>query len=158
MTRTRWAALGMAGLLAFYLVVVLGYAARLIADPVPVAQAIGWALVVLPVIGAWALAAEIVFGFRAESLARRLEADGGMPREALPASASGRIERQAADEAFERYAAEVRQNPHDWQHWFRLALAYDAARDRRRARWALREAIRINRGGQPRGATGRPPR
>lgn len=147
----------MAGLLALYLVVVLGYAVRLIGDSLPVAQAIGWALVVLPLIGAWALAAEIVFGFRAEALARRLEAEGGMPNEPLPARASGRIERHAADEAFERYAAEVRQSPHEWQNWFRLALAYDAARDRTRARWALREASRIERGGQPRGSTARPP-
>lgn len=153
MTRSRWAALGMAGLLALYLAVVLGYALRLIGDSLPVAQAIGWALVVLPLIGAWALAAEIVFGFRAEKLARRLDAEGGMPIEPLPARASGRIERHAADEAFERYAAVVRQNPNEWQNWFRLALAYDAARDRARARWALREASRIERGGRPRGVT-----
>lgn len=143
MTRARWGALGMAGLLALYLAVVLTYAVRLIGDAVPVAQAIGWALVVLPLIGGWALVAELRFGFAAERLARRLETEGGLPDDEVPVRASGRVERQAADEAFARHAEAVQQNPESWEHWFRLALAYDAARDRRRARWALREAIRF---------------
>lgn len=141
----------MAGLLALYLAVVLTYAVRLIGDALPVAQAIGWALVVLPLIGAWALVAELRFGFAAERLARRLEAEGGLPDDEVPVRASGRVERQAADEAFARHAEAVQVNPESWAHWFRLALAYDAARDRRRARWALREAIRLEKAlrGQP---------
>ena len=43
------------------------------------------------------------------------------------------------------YRAAVEQTPDDWSAWFRLALAYDAAGDRRRARWATREAIRLER-------------
>lgn len=143
MSRARWGALGMAVLLALYLAVVIGYAVNLIRDPLPIAQAMGWALVVLPLVGVWVLAVELRFGFRAEALARRLEAEGGLPDDEVPARASGRVERAAADAAFERYAAEVRQHPESWQHWFRLALAYDAASDRRRARWALREAMRL---------------
>ena len=145
MTRARWGALGMAALLALYLVVVLTYAVRLIGDALPVAQAIGWALVVLPLIGAWALAAELRFGFAAESLARRLEAEGGLPDDVVPVRASGRVERDAADAAFARYSEALQEHPESWAHWFRLALAYDAARDRRRARWALREAMRWER-------------
>ena len=132
MTRARWGALGMAGLLALYIGVVITYAVRLIGDPLPVAQAIGWALVVLPLIGAWALVAEVRFGFAAERLARRAEAEGGLPDDPVPVRASGRVERDAAD------AAEA----HDIR---RAEIAYDAARDRRRARWALREAIRWER-------------
>jgi hypothetical protein len=131
----------MAGLLALYLAVVLLYAARLIGDALPIAQAIGWALIVLPLIGVWALAAELRFGFAAERLARRLEADGGLPNDIVPVRASGRVERDAADAAFSRHAEALQQHPESWAHWFRLALAYDAARDRRRARWALREAM-----------------
>lgn len=145
MSTTRWAALGMAALLGLYLVVVLGYALRLITDPLPIVQGMGWALVVFPLLGFWALAVELRFGFRAAALARRLEAEGGLPDDVLPARASGRVEREAADEIFARYAAEVQEHPESWQHWFRLALAYDASRDRRRARWALREAMRLER-------------
>ncbi|MGV3732324.1 MAG: hypothetical protein ACO1N6_02870 [Microcella sp.] len=145
MSRTRWGALFMALLLALYLAVVIGYAINLIRDPPPIAQAMGWALVVLPLVGVWGLAAELRFGFRAEALARRLKAEGGLPDDEVPARASGRVERAAADAVFERYAAEVQRHPASWQHWFRLALAYDAASDRRRARWAMREAMRLER-------------
>ena len=133
----------MAVLLGVYLIVVLGYAVRLIADPLLIVQGMGWALIVFPLLGIWALAVELRFGFRAEALARRLEIDGGLPDDELPARVSGRVEREAADAIFARYALEVQQHPESWPHWFRLALAYDASRDRRRARWAMREAMRL---------------
>ena len=41
----------------------------------------GVALVVLPIIAAWALGRELWFGVRAEQLARRLEAEGAVPAE-----------------------------------------------------------------------------
>lgn len=145
MSRARWGVFGMAALLGLYLVVVLGYAVRLIGDPLPVVQGMGWALVVFPLLGFWALVVELRFGFRAEALARRLEAEGGLPDDELPARVSGRVERDAADAIFARYAADVKEHPDSWQHWFRLALAYDASRDRRRARWAMREAMRLER-------------
>jgi Flp pilus assembly protein TadD len=53
--------------------------------------------------------------------------------------------RAVADEEFPRYKAEVEAEPGSWRAWFRLGLAYDASGDRRRARWALREAIRLSR-------------
>lgn len=143
--RTRWGALAMGALLALYLAFTIFYAIQLVTDAQPVARAIGWALIILPLIGAWFAAAEFVFGFRTERLARRIEEEGGVPDDALPARSSGRVERAAADEIFARYAAEAEANPDSWAHWFRLSLAYDGARDRRRARWAMREAIRLAR-------------
>lgn len=145
MTRARLGVAVMALLLALYLVVVALYAVRLVGDPLPVVQAMGWALIVLPLIGGWALIAEIRFGFAAERLAGLLEAEGGLPDDTLPATATGRLDREHADELFLRYRAEVEADEKPWQNWFRLALAYDAARDRRRARWATREAIRRER-------------
>lgn len=145
MTRARWGALAMAALLALYLVIVMSYAVRLIAESLPVAQGIGWALIFLPLLGFWALVVEVRFGFRAEALAREYEALGDHHDDPVPARPSGRLERAAAEAAFERYATEVRDNPHSWPQWFRLALSYDAARDRRRARWAMRHAIRLQR-------------
>jgi Flp pilus assembly protein TadD len=46
---------------------------------------------------------------------------------------------------FPSYRAAVDADPENWRTWFRLALAYDASGDRRRARWATRTAIRLSR-------------
>ena len=141
----RVGAVLMAVLLGLYLAFAVYYAFVLFGTGVPVAIAIGVALLVLPLLGAGFIAAEIAFGIRAERLARRLEQEGGLPAEEVPVSASGRIDRQTADELFPAYRDAVERSPDDWRAWFRLALAYDAAGDRRRARWATRQAIRIER-------------
>ena len=36
-----------------------------------------------------------------------------------------------------------------WRAWLRLGLAYDASADRKRARWATREAIKLSRAPHP---------
>lgn len=141
----RIGAVVMALLLALYLAFAGYYATVLFGTGDPVAIAMGVGLLVLAVIGAAFIAAEIVFGIRAERLARRLEAEGGLPEEQLPVRASGRVDRAAAEELFPHYRSEVEAAPEDWRAWFRLALAYDAAGDRRRARWATRESIRLAR-------------
>lgn len=143
--RTRLAVAVMAVLLIVYLVFAVGYAVMLIGIGEPVAIAIGIGLLILPIIGAWALVSEIVFAVRAERLAKRLEDEGGMPSEPVPVSASGRVDRAAADALFPSYKAAVDAAPESWRAWFRLALAYDASGDRRRARWATRTAIRLAR-------------
>ena len=107
--------------------------------------AIGVALLVLPLIGAWALTVEVLFGVRSERLVRLLEATGELPVDDLPTRPSGRPFRDAADADFPRYQAEVDAAPEDWRAWFRLGLAYDASGDRRRARGAIRTAIRLER-------------
>jgi Flp pilus assembly protein TadD len=40
--------------------------------------------------------------------------------------------------------AQVEERPDDWRSWFRLALAYDAAGDRTRAREAARHALALH--------------
>ena len=145
MTRARWSALGMAVLLALYLVLITFYAVTLVTDPLPIVRGIGWALIVLPLLGAWALAVELLFGVRAERLARLLESEGGIPAEGQLGHDEAGAEGEDRDAVFARYADEVREHPESWQHWFRLGLAYDASRDRRRARWAVRTAIRLER-------------
>jgi hypothetical protein len=109
-----------------------------------VAVVVTAALLVIPVLGAWALVAELVFAVRAERLGARLDADGGMPAEELPLRPSGRIDPAAAAEVFPRFKAAVEEAPEDWRAWYRLGLAYDAAGDRRRARWATRQSIRLS--------------
>lgn len=133
----------MAVLLGLYIIMVAQRAWLLLISGQPIAIAMGLALVVLPVIAAWALGRELWFGVRAEQLARRLESEGGLPEEPVTVRPSGRVEREDGDAVFPIYRADVEAHPEDWRAWYRLGLAYDAARDRRRARAAVRQAIQL---------------
>ena len=73
-------------LLVFYLVVAFQRAVLLMTDPNPVAKAIGVAYLLLPVIGAWALVRELLFGARTERLAKILEAEGERASRIQPTS------------------------------------------------------------------------
>ncbi|HWH97558.1 MAG TPA: hypothetical protein VNS80_04255 [Pseudolysinimonas sp.] len=145
--RTKIAVLLTVGLLVIYLVFAIRYGVVLIGIGEPVAIGLGIALFVLPLIGIWALVTELLFAVRAEQLGTRLDAEGGLPTEELPVLPSGRLDRGAAAELFPVYQAATEAAPEDWRTWFRLGLAYDAAGDRRRARWATRQAIRLSRAG-----------
>lgn len=130
-------------LVALYLVVSFDRAVLLLGDANVVAKAIGAAYLVLPVIGAWAVIRELLFGARTEQMAKVLEAEGGLPEDTLPRTPGGRIVREAADAEFEKYRVEAEAAPEDWRVWFRLGCAYDAAGDRRRARASMRDAVRL---------------
>jgi hypothetical protein len=151
--RTRIAVGLMAALLVLYLVFALRYGLLLIGIGEPVPIALGVALFVLPLLGVWALVAELLFAVRAEKLGVRLGAEGGLPADELEIRPSGRIERAAAAAVFPKYQAETEAAPDDWRTWYRLALAYDAAGDRRRARWATRQAIKLSRAAAERPAS-----
>ncbi|MFU8945872.1 hypothetical protein ACLRGF_03975 [Mycetocola zhadangensis] len=140
---TRISVVVMAVLLALYLVLVGQRAVLFLGTGEPVAIVIGVTLLVLPLVGAWALVREVLFGVRAEKLGRLLESTNELPDEELPTLPSGRVERDAVDEIFPRYRAEVEAAPTDWKAWYRLGLAYDGAGDRKRARSAIREAIHL---------------
>lgn len=146
--RGRIAAIVMSALLVLYLVLVARLALRLIAVDDGIAKALGIALIVLPIIGLWALIVELLFGIRSQRLVTRLAAAGGLPQEDLPIRTSGRPVRSAADAEFPRYRDEVEAAPDSWAAWFRLGLAYDASGDRRRARSSIRRAIHLERSGQ----------
>ena len=132
-------------LLALYLAVAVQYSLALISVREPVAVGIGIALLVFPILGGGVIIAELVFTVRGQALAKRLETEGGMPTEKLPLLPSGRIDRKAADVLFPTYEAAAKADPENWRVWFRLGLAYDACGDRRRARWATRQAIKLAR-------------
>jgi hypothetical protein len=142
---SRAAAIVMAALLVLYLVFVAQYAVILMTTGIPVGIALGAALIVLPFIGAALLAADLVFVVRGERLVRTLEREGGLPEDTLPRLPSGRPVAAAADAEFPRYRAAVEQAPESWRAWLLLGLAYDASGDRRRARWATRKAIALER-------------
>lgn len=135
----------MAALLLMYIVLIGWRAVQFVATGEPIAVAMGIALIVLPIVGAWALGRELLFGVRSQRLVGVLEAEGNLPEEVLPTRASGRPLRDAADEDFERFQAETEAAPDDWRAWFRLGLAYDASGDRRRARKAIIHAIALER-------------
>jgi tetratricopeptide (TPR) repeat protein len=130
-------------LLVTYLVLVGWRAVLFVQSGDPVGILIGLALIVLPIIGAWALVREIMFGVRCERLVNQLDAEEALPVDDLPSRPSGRPFRDAADAAFPQYQAAVDAAPEDWRAWFRLGLAYDASGDRRRARAALRTAMTL---------------
>ncbi|MFJ3958703.1 hypothetical protein [Arthrobacter sp. NPDC090010] len=134
-------------LLVFYLAVTFERAVLLLGDPQPVAKAMGAAYLVLPIVGAWALIRELLFGARTEQMANILEKEGGLPPDTLPRTPAGRIVREAADAEFVKYQHEAEAAPEDWRVWFRLSCAYDAAGDRRRARAAMRDAVGLFRKG-----------
>jgi hypothetical protein len=142
--RARVGVIVMAALLLLYIVFVFAYAVRLVTVDVPVARVMGVALIVVPIIGAWALVVELVFGIRSQRLVSTLGREGGLPVDDLPKFPSGRAVRQAADLEFPQYQAEVEAAPESWRAWIKLGLAYDACGDRRRARWATRQAIRLS--------------
>ncbi len=145
--RTKVAVALMAALLVLYLVFAVRYGVLLIGVGEPVTVAIGVALFVLPLIACWALVTEVRFAVDAERLGMRLDAEGGLPTDELPVLPSGRLDRAAAADVFPAYQVATEAAPDDWRTWFRLGLAYDAAGDRRRARWATRVAIRLSRAG-----------
>lgn len=133
----------MAVLLTLYIVLVGQRAWLLLVSGDAVGVAMGAALVVLPLIAVWALGRELWFGVRAEQLGRRLQAEDALPEESVSVRPSGRVMREDADAVFPAYRAAAEANPDDWRVWYRLGIAYDAAGDRRRAREAVRTAIRL---------------
>ena len=132
-------------LLALYLAVTAQRGVLMISTGSPLLILLGAALMVLPAVGAWALIREVLFGIQVQRMGRTLDAEGGLPVDDLPRSPAGRIDRNAADAAFEHQRRETEQAPDDWRSWFRLSMAYDAAADRRRARQAMRHAVRLHR-------------
>ncbi|MEW1836214.1 tetratricopeptide repeat protein [Microbacterium sp. NPDC079995] len=139
--RTRIAVAIVAAVLVLYIALVAQRAVLLVSSGDPVGIAMGIALVLLPVVAVWALWRELSFGLGAQRLGRRLEAEGGLPREELTLRPSGRPVQAEADALFPAYRDAVEENPDDWRAWYRMGLLYDGAGDRRRARGAIRTAI-----------------
>jgi len=130
-----------------YFVLLGRIALALIADGRMAPVGMGVALLVLPFIGLWALVATLRAGFAHQRLAR-LAAEQGMDLDVseLPRRASGRIERDAADNLFQTVKTELDVDPDNWVHWYRVARAYDYAGDRSRAREAMKKAVALQEG------------
>ncbi|WP_404446702.1 hypothetical protein LG315_03650 [Microbacterium marinum] len=131
--------------LALYIALVGQRAVLLLTSGDGVGIAMGVAMLVLPVVAAWALWRELSFGWGAARLGRRLEDEGAAPTEEVDLRPSGRPVLADADALFPAYREAVEASPDDWRPWFRMGLLYDGAGDRRRARSAIRSAIRLER-------------
>ena len=142
--RTKLTVALLVTVVAAYLAFIAWKGVYAIRDGGPAGIALGAGLLVLPLIGAWVVLAELRFGAATQRLAEELEAEGRWPTEELPLRPSGRPERAAADALFAARRADVESAEDDWSAWFRLGLAYDDAGDRRRARAAMRTAIRLH--------------
>lgn len=141
MTRIGVVLIGAA--LILYFVLMGQKAILLIASGEPVGVAMGVALIVLPLIGVWALAREIQFGVEAERLGTRLDSEGGMPAAETDLTPSGRIAKGDAETLVERYTAEADAADDDWRARYRLGVVQDAAGRRKDARASIRAAIRL---------------
>lgn len=99
------------------------------------------AVVVIPILGLVLIIREINFGISMQRMGQQLAREGGLPLDDQPRTASGRVVREAADSRF----AELAQQgvPRDWREWFHIAIAYEDARDRKRARAAMRTAEKL---------------
>ena len=139
-------------LIAFMCVAMLAYvvllgrlAVAMVGSGRPAAVGLGLALLIMPVIGLWAMIAALRAGFAHQKLARLIAEDGmELDASALPRRPSGRVQRDAADALFATVRTEVEGDPDDWRRWYRLARAYDYAGDRRRAREAMKTALELH--------------
>ena len=115
----------------------------LLASRDPVQIGIGVGVLMLVVVGLVLVIGEVRLGTASARLARRLEAEGGLPydSEDITRLPSGRLDKDVADEVFALRKADVEADPEDWRRWWRLAAAYGDARDPRRGRRALRKAV-----------------
>lgn len=130
--------------LAVYFVLLGRAAFILISSGEVAAIGLGAAILILPVVGAWAMIATLRAGLAHQRLAR-LAREQGMELDVsdLPRRPSGRIKRDAADALFATVREEVEADPDDWRRWYRLARAYDYAGDRRRARETMKKALQM---------------
>jgi len=128
--------------LIFYFAMLTHTAVALIRSGTPAAVALGIGVLLLPLVGAWAMVATLRAGLAHQRLAR-LAAEDGMELDVtdLPRLPSGRIQRDAADALFTKTRVELDADPDNWVRWYRLARAYDYAGDRGRARETMRTAV-----------------
>lgn len=145
LSRASLGAIALSLLLVLYIVTAARAGVALVATGEPIAVGLGAAVLVLPALGLWLLAREWWLALQVQAMADELAAAGRLPVDDLPHRPSGRPDRAAADEAFTAARAAVEAEAQSWERWFALGFAYDAARDRRRARSALRTAARLRR-------------
>lgn len=133
-------------LLVLYLVYTVDRGVSLLLSGSVAGVVLGLGMILLPVLGAWALVREILFGTRIQMMAQQLSDSGDLAEDHLPRTPSGKVDREAATAEFESFAEAVEASPEDWKAWFNLACMYDAVGERKRARAAMRNAWSLRSG------------
>ncbi|MGN8026139.1 hypothetical protein [Microbacterium sp. 22242] len=133
----------MAALLVLYIALVGWRAVVLLGSGQVIGVTMGVALLVMPLIGAWALVRELQFGLAADRLGRTLDAEGGMPQAPAELRANGHLLPEDADRLLAEYGGAATAEPEDWRAQYRLGVVQDAAGRRKDARAAIRAAIRL---------------
>lgn len=105
------------------------------------------AIAIIPVLGVLLVIREIRFGMVMQTMGRQLAREGGLPLDNLPREPSGRIQLSAAQARFEEVSASA--NLDNWRDWYLIGIAYEDARDRKRARAAMRTAEKLFRAPPP---------
>jgi len=143
----RWALLVVAAVavVGAYLAV---RAAELIGTGTAAGVLLGVGVLLLVLLGALLVSGEVRLAAASQRLGERLF-DEGFVEQQLPTLPSGRVQPEAADALFAQRKAEAEAAPEDWRSWFRLATAYDVARDPSRGRRAMRRAIELERLSRP---------
>lgn len=144
MSGAKVGAIVTSALLVMYLAILGNFGMTLLQSPSALGKTFGALILVFPVLGIWAMIRELSFGLKVEKLAKQVEAKGEWPRFELELRPSGRPTRESADKVFETYREKAYANEGNWQSWFNLGLAYDAAGDRKRARLAMRKALKLS--------------
>lgn len=123
-------------------------AGQLIATGTVAGVLLGTGALLLVALGAILVLGEVRLAQASQRLGQALY-DEGFVEDDLPTLPSGRVRREAAEVLFEKRRAEAEAAPDDWRAWFKLATAYDAARDPSRGRRAMRKAIALERAASP---------
>lgn len=144
MNNPKMGAILLSAITLIYLFLMTNQAITLIQIDNPIAKTMGFVLFGLPAVGVWSIVRELRFGLQVERLAKQVRTENVWPRFELEMRPSGRPLRSSAEKVFVEYAELTEKSPDDWHSWFNLSLAYDAAGDSRRARAAMRTAVRLD--------------
>ena len=139
------AAAATSSIVALYFALVAGRAVVFIGTSDPVAKALGIALLLFPVLGAWWLLHEWHLGTAVQRMADELESEGRLPIHDGEQDSRGRLTSEAQEAVFEVARRGVELRPEDWAAWFHVAYAYEASKDRSMARKSLRHAASLYR-------------
>lgn len=127
-----------------FIVVLTVFAIGFIRGGTPVGIAAGAGLMLMALLGLWALWVEIRFGLRTGRLGAEMEAAGALPTDEVEYLPSGRIVRSDAEALIPKYRAHAEVDPGDWRRLYNLGLVYNAAGESKAGRAAMRQAIALH--------------